>query len=162
MSLDKETKKIEAILILEIIGKPAPYLVEMLEKLIKSMGEEKGVSVKNKKINEPILIKDQKDLYTTYAEIEVTTEGIMNLVILMFKYMPAHVEVISPEQIALKNNEWSDILSEITRRLHGYDEVARILQNERVILEKKLRELIQEKNKKEPEKTAKEKQKKSK
>jgi len=159
MSSDKEAKEIEAIMILEIIGRPVNYLLETLEKLIESMGKEQGVSVKNKKINEPILIKDQKDLYTTHAEIEVTAGNVLQLVILMFKYMPAHVEIISPEQISLSNNEWSDILSEITRRLHRYDEIARILQNEKIILERKLKDLME---KKEPEKFSEKKSKKKK
>jgi len=59
----------------------------------------------------------------------------------MFKYMPANVEVMEPELIALSNNGWSDILSELTRRLHGYDEVARVLQVKNEQLEQKLKEL---------------------
>ena len=88
----------------------------------------------------PILMKDQKDFYTSFAEIEVEVERILELVILMFKYMPAHIEIIYPETIALQNNDWNDILNELTRRLHGYDEIARVVQTEKEILEKKLRD----------------------
>jgi len=136
-----ETTGIRAMMILEIIGRPAEHLTETLNKLIEEIDKEKGVVVKEKNIKEPVLMKEQKDFYTTFAEIEVEVEEIMHLAILMFKYMPAHVEVISPELIALTNNSWSEILSELTRRLHGYDEVARVIQNEKVILEKKLKEL---------------------
>ena len=90
-------------------------------------------------------MKDQKDFYTSFAEIEIEIEKILDLAILMFKYMPAHVEIIQPEIIALQNNDWNDILNELTRRLHGYDEVARIIQTEKVILEKKLRDILEEK-----------------
>ena len=157
MSSDKTTKGIKAIIIFDIIGKPPEYLTETLDKIIKDINDEKGVSVKEKKINEPILIKNQKELFTTFAEIEVEVEEIINLAILMFKYMPAHIEIISPELIILSNNGWTDILSEITRRLHGYEEIARIIQVEKGILEKKLREALE--NSKEVEKTKKEKNK---
>ena len=60
----------------------------------------------------------------------------------MFKYMPAHVEVVEPELIALTNNGWTDILSELTRRLHGYDEVARVIQIQNSQMQKKLEELL--------------------
>lgn len=141
MSLDKrETKGIKASFILEMIGRPPEHMVETLEKIIKEIDNEKGVSVKSKKINEPVLMKDQKDFYTTFAEIEVEVEEILNLAILMFKYMPAHIEIIEPELIALTNNGWSDILSELTRRLHGYDEVARVLKYQNMELQKKLEE----------------------
>ncbi len=61
--------------------------------------------------------------------------------------MPAHIEIIHPELIALTNNGWNDILNELTRRLHGYDEIARVIQVEKGILEKRLRDVL-EKNKK--------------
>lgn len=135
-------KRINAIMIIEVLGKPPEHLTETLNEIIKKIDEEKGVSVLSKKINEPILMKDQKEFYTTFAEIEVEVKEIFNLGILIFKYMPAHIEVISPELIALTNNGWNDIFNEITRRLHGYDEIARIIQAEKNILEKKLREVL--------------------
>jgi hypothetical protein len=150
MSLDKkneETKGIRAVIILEIIGRPPEHLLETLEDLTKSIDKEKGVSVKSKKINEPLLMKDQKDFYTTFAEIEIEVEDILYLAIIMFKYMPSHVEVIEPELIALTNNGWTDILSELTRRLHGYEEVARVLQFKSAQMEKKIKELLPEENK---------------
>lgn len=138
----EETRGIRAIMIIEVIGKPPEHLVETLNNLIKQIDEEKSVRVNEKKVNEPILMKEQKDFYTSFAEIEVEVEDIMYLASLMFKYMPAHIEIISPEFIALSNNGWSEILSEIIRRLHGYDEVARIIQIEKAVLEKKLMELM--------------------
>lgn len=135
-------KKINAIFVIEVLGRPPEHLVETLENLTKQIGEEKGVKVVNKTINPPVLMKDQKEFYTSFAEIEVELEEIINLVILMFKYMPSNVEIISPQNISLPNASWNDILNELTRRLHGYDEIARIMQNEKMILESKLKELI--------------------
>jgi len=142
MSSDKETKGIRAAMIIEVLGTPPEHLTEVLNKLIKAIDEEKGVSVQTKKLHEPTLLKDQEKFYTTYAEVEVEVDEISYLAILMFKYMPAHIEIISPELIALTNNGWNEILNELTRRLHGYDEIARILQSEKTILEKKLREIL--------------------
>jgi len=137
-----DNKKINAILVFDIVGKPPEYLTETLNSLAEKIGEEKGVSVKDKKINEPVLMKNQKEFYTSFAEVEVEVQEIMHLAMLMFKYMPAHIEIISPEHITLDNNGWGEILSELTRRLHGYDEVARVIRAEKEILEKKLREFL--------------------
>ena len=147
MSLRKkesDTKGIKAILIFEIIGKPPEHLVQALEELIKKIDEEGGISVKEKKINEPVPMQENKEFYTTFAEVEVESESIMHLASLMFRYMPAHVEVIEPELIVLANNGWTEILSELTRRLHGYDEVARVLQLQNAQMQNKLRELLPE------------------
>ncbi len=143
MSSDKE-KPIRAVFLFDIIGRPKEYLVETLEKIIEELGKEKGVKVVSKRINEPVVMKDNKDFFTDFAEVEVEVEEVIILALLMFKYMPAHIEVISPEMIYLPNTSWSEILSELTRRLHGYDEVARIMQNEKTILEAKLREILEQ------------------
>ena len=143
----KETKGIKSSIILEIIGRPPEHLIETLESIIKQIDGEKGISVISKKINEPVFMKDSKEFYTTFAEVEIEVEDILYLAVVMFKYMPAHVEVIEPELIALTNNGWTDILSELTRRLHGYDEIARMLQVQNSQMQKKMRELLPEKNK---------------
>ncbi len=156
-SMSRETKNIVVVMIIEVIGRPPEHLTETLNDLIKKIDEEKGVVVKKKKINEPVLMKKeedssekiktkkQEDFYINFAEVEVEVEEILYLAILMFKYMPAHIEIVSPELIALTNNGWNDILNELTRRLHGYDEIARVMQVEREILEKNLREMLEEK-----------------
>ena len=141
--------KINAMFVLEIIGRPPEYLTETLNKLVENIKIEKGVKVKDVKINPPVLMKDQNEFYTSFAEIEVETDNALYLTILMFKYMPAYIEIISPQNISLTNSELNDVLNELTRRLHGYEEVARILQNEKSILEAKLRETIGVETKKE-------------
>lgn len=152
MSSTNEIKKIKAIFILEIIGRPAEHLKKTLEDLIKKMDEEKGTKVMDKKIHDTIELKDQekisaeKKFYTTFAEVDIEVENMLQLAILMFKYMPANIEVIEPESIYLSNNGWSDILSEITRRLHGYDSVARTLQLQNAQMQNKLREALSKNN----------------
>ena len=152
MSLNEEIKGIRAVLILEILGRPANYLVETLKKIEEEIGKEKGVHIKDSKINEPIELENQKDFYSSFGEIEILVENISILAMLMFKYMPAHIEIISPESIVLTNHGWGDILTEITRKLHGYDEVARVIQTEKMILEKKLKEVLEDKKVKENKK----------
>lgn len=136
-----DEKTVRAMMILDIIGRPPEYLVQMLDNVIKDMADEKGVKVISSNVKEPTFMKDNKEFYTTFAEVEVETEDIMYLAVLMFKFMPAHIEIISPETINLSNNEMSDILSELIRRLHAYDEVVRITQIEKQELIKKIQEL---------------------
>ena len=135
-------EKINAVMIIEVLGRPPEYLKEAMNQIITNMKSEKGVVIRNTKINEPVELKEQKEFYSSFAEIEIDAENMLYLVILMFKYMPAHIEIISPQNVAITNADWGDILSELVRRLHGYEEIARIMQAEKGILEKKLRELI--------------------
>jgi len=143
MALSEDSKNIRAVLIIEVIGKPKEYLKETLEGIVKKIKEEKGVELEDSKINEPQEMEKKKGFYSSFAEIEIIVEEMLYLVALMFKYMPAHIEVISPEKISMKNNEWSETLSELVKKLHGYDEVARITLIEKEVLEKKLRDVLE-------------------
>lgn len=140
MSSNKE-EKIEAVVILEVIGRPPEHLTETLNKLADEIGKEKDTKIKNKKVNEPVLMKEQKDFYVSFIELELEVKEMVNIAIIIFKYMPAHIEIISPEKIEMKNNEWNEIFNETLRRLHAYDEVARVMQMEKDILEKRLKEI---------------------
>ena len=134
--------KVRAVFMIEVMGRPPEFLTETLNDLIKKLGEEQGAKIKSSKLNEPALLKDQKDFFTSFAEVEIETENLLYLTILIFKYMPAHVEIISPQNLSIPNTDLNDVLNELARRLHGYEEVARILQNEKIILENRLRENI--------------------
>ncbi|MEK6945894.1 MAG: hypothetical protein AABW63_03810 [Nanoarchaeota archaeon] len=141
MSLSDE-KKIEAVILLEVLGRPPEHVTNSLNEIIKSIAEEPGITVKEKLMNEPAPLKEEKELFTAFAEVEIEVETLMKLLSLLFKYMPSHVEIIEPEDLKMKHNDWNELLNELTRRLHAYDEVARIMQNENIILEKKLREIL--------------------
>jgi hypothetical protein len=45
--------------------------------------------------------------------------------------LPAHVEVIEPEEFILDSHELSSVLTELTVKLHKFDEIAKVLTMER-------------------------------
>jgi len=143
----KAPVSVRAVMIIEVIGRPPEHLTETLNKIIEGIDKEKGVVVIRKRVNEPQPMKDNQEFYTNFVEVEVEVEEILYLVMLMFKYMPAHIEIISPEVIAITNNGLNEVINELARRLHGYDEIARILEVEKNLLEKKLREVLNQKEK---------------
>ncbi len=150
---DQETKGIKVSLIIEVLGKPKEHLTESLGKIIEQIDKEKGVTVEAKDVHDPKELENKKGFYTAFADVQIEVEEIIYLMILMFKYMPAHVEIVEPELIALTNHGWGDIINELTRRLHGYDEIARVLQLQNQQFRQKLDEIgikvIDGKNKKE-------------
>jgi len=152
MSSDKKNREkshdIVAVMIIEVLGKPKEHLIETLEKLVTDIDNEPGVSVVEKTIHEPKELEKKPGMFTSYAEIEVEVEQALQLAILMFKYMPAHIDIIEPENIVLTNFGYGDILNELTRRLHKYDEVARVIQMERQILENQLKKYMPKEDKK--------------
>lgn len=135
-----EEQKVTAMIVIEVLGRPKEHLVKTLEEIKGKIDAEKGVKVTDFDIKEPTVAKDRKDLFTTFAEIELEADHIQTLSIIAFKYMPAHIEILEPENLRITNNQYADTLSEIIRRLHKYDELLRVMQVEKRILEKKLNE----------------------
>lgn len=144
----KKEEKLNVVMIIEVLGNPPEHLIDTLNEIAQKISEEKGVDLKDKRINEPMVLKENENFYTSFAEIEVEVDELTILFDLMGKYMPAHVEILSPEHLEIKNNELNDIFNSLMRKLHGYDEIARIIQTEKIMLQRELKKLKEEKSKK--------------
>ncbi len=135
------TEKIQAILVLEILGRPPEHVKEALHSIVSKIGEEKGVKVLEKKLHEPTEIKDSKDLFTAFAEITVEMDNIGNFFGIVFAYMPSHIELLSPERFSLTNYDLNDMGNKIIQRLHGYDAITKNVIAERDLFYTKLKEI---------------------
>jgi len=128
--------KITAIVTLELLGRPASHLKKALEEHIGKMDGEKGVSVIKKDIKE---VKEvQKNVFSTFAELEVECLGMRELLIVAFNYMPSHVEIIKPGNLKMNSFEFNEMINTVIRRLHQYDEIAKRMIFERNVFYKQL------------------------
>ena len=136
--------KIQARLMIEILGRPPENVKEALNTITTKIGSESGVKIINKQYHEPIPAQDSKDLFTAFVEIEAEFDTIENYLGIVFAYMPSNVEMISPEKITLSNAQLSEIASKITQRLHDYDAITKRTLVERDIVLQRLREVAPE------------------
>jgi hypothetical protein len=141
------TDKIKARFIFEILGKPAEHIKETLSQMIDKLEEIKGVKISEKTIHEPKLIEDEKvkDMYTTFAEVEVVSETMNAILAIIFNMFPANVEIIEPETFVVKNFDYSGLLNEVIAKIHRYDEVTKRLLMERNMLVNKIKEMSTQK-----------------
>jgi|WetSurMetagenome_2_1015567.scaffolds.fasta_scaffold313660_2 hypothetical protein len=137
-------EKITVAFVFEILGRPPENVSSALEKMIEVIGKEKGVLIKKQKIHEPIEVKDAKDLFTAFAEIEVELDSLANYFSLIFAYPPSNIELITPQNITIQNVEFTELANAITRRIHTYDAIAKNYLIERDLLFKKLKEVSPE------------------
>lgn len=158
--------KVKANLVFEMLGRPKEHLEKTMEDFIKQVGNNQGIAITNQKIHEaklfeqknpekteetPKEIQVKQELYTTFAEIEVSAEKITDVAMLVFKYLPSHLEIISPESFSLKNSEFNILLNEMTARLHNYDSIAKTALMHNQMLAKKFIELKEAKKNKDSE-----------
>lgn len=134
-------KKIQARMILEILGRPPEHIKEAMTVLLQRLKSEPGVAIIEETHHEPIKVQDSKDLYTTFSEIIFEVESLTMYFGIIFAYMPSNVEILFPQEIAMANADLNEITGLLTQRLHDYDSIAKRMVNERHILEQKLREV---------------------
>jgi hypothetical protein len=135
-------KKIRAKFVFEILGKPADYIKQALSELIDNFAKFKGLTVTEKIIHEPKEFENEskvKGFYTTFAEVEITAEDLNGVLNIVLNYLPAHVEIIEPEELRFSNCDLSLTLSALASKLHQYDEIAKALAMERNVLLNKLK-----------------------
>ena len=141
--------KIRAMFIFEILGRPPEHIKETMSQLVDKLAELPGIEIDKKTVHEPKPLKEENankggntsGLFTTFAEVEILGKDINSLIMVVFYAMPSHVEIIEPEEIRFKNFEMSNLLSDLTVKMHRYDEIAKALTIERNMLIGKLKEL---------------------
>lgn len=136
-------QKIHVNLIFEILGRPPEHIKEALNTLVIKLGSEKGVKITSKTYHEPKKIDDPKakDLYTAFAEVSLELESLADYFKIIFTYMPANIELVSPESIQLNNFELNELANALLQRLHNYDAVTKNVVFERDMFMKKLQEV---------------------
>ncbi len=142
-------EKIRAMFIFEILGRPPEHIKETMSQLVDKLAELPGIEINKKIVHEPKPVKEEKTnkegnasgLFITFAEVEILGKDINSLIMVVFYAMPSHVEIIEPEEIKFKNFDISNLLSDLTVKLHRYDEIAKVLTIERSMLIGKLKEL---------------------
>lgn len=121
-------------MVFEIMGRPAEHIVSALNQLIDRIAKEQGANVIERKIHDPIPVKDSKDLFTTFAETVVSFDSVISCFRIIFTYLPANIEIISPEHIKFRNDDLTTLANAFAARLHDYDAIAKRLVSEREAL----------------------------
>ncbi len=148
-------KKIKAAIILEMMGRPKEHLASTMEQLLEVIGKEKNLAITNKKVHElkkveqkdkegkVIEVPEDRQLYSTFAEVDIEFESIMDLMMLCFKYLPSHIEIIEPENFMLSNFDLNAFFNELATKMHYYDAIAKSALTNNQILANKLKALMQ-------------------
>jgi len=120
---------VTAVMIVEILGRPAEHAREAIEKFMENLDKVKGIEVLKKDFSEPKLVEKEKDLHTCFCETEFTSENMSQLVDIMFDFMPSSIEILDPPRVSLESSEATSLLNGISGRLHRYDDIVKIVQN---------------------------------
>lgn len=117
--------------IFEIVGKPAEYIEQIMDLLLKQLEKEPNILLISRSLNKSANYKDSEDLFTTFSETEILIESFKRLVQIIFDYMPSSIEIFEPEEIRMKIQDLNLLVNELSANLHRKD-----LANKKVLFEK--------------------------
>ncbi len=129
---------IEIRIIMELMGRPPEHLTESLNTLVVKMGSEEGVEILDKKYHNPEPVKDTKDIYSAFAEIELQIDSIEKLLTIIFIYSPSNLEIISPEKLKISNDDLNAFFNSLLGRIHHHSSALKQASSDREILIKQI------------------------
>ena len=133
--------EITAVLVIELLGRPAEHIASALEQLIEKLGKEPEIQIVKNKIYPPKESEKTKGIFFTFAEIEIKVKNLSRLAEICFVYMPSSVEIIQPYELKIQLNDANALLNLLVGRLHNYDAIAKRLTIENTILQNQLKQL---------------------
>lgn len=149
---------LQARLILQVMGKPAEHVENALNLVLEHLAKTKNVEMVEKTVHKAKLVEDTKEVFTTFAEIEILVPDFSKLIEIVFDYMPSSVEIVEPSNFSLKLEDANSVINDLAMRLHQYDMLLKKARLELNALINRFKEL--EEKTKEGEKTKKKEEKK--
>src|SRR3989344_1244375 len=127
--------KITAFSVIEILGSPKEHVEKVVQMVIDKIKNENGIKLVGGKAYEA---KKVKELWTSFAEVELEFEEMDKLVGFCFDYMPSSVDILEPDNININSGNFTQLLNDLLAKLHQYDMLAKNLRAENIVMKKKL------------------------
>lgn len=110
--------KVQAKIVIEILGMPKEHVEDAMKKVIEKLKEEQGVKL----LRETTYKAEQiKNMWSTFSDLEIEVEDVLKLIGLCFDYMPSSIEIIEPNKMSLETATIADFLNDFLARLHKTD-----------------------------------------
>ena len=121
--------------IIEILGKPKEHVEKTLEMYTDKIRQDPDLIILNVSLSDA----EEKDkLWAAFAEIELVVKGIEKLIGFCFDYMPSSIEILKPEEFAMKAATIQDFVNDLQARLHAVDMMVKKQKNENDFLRKNM------------------------
>ncbi len=130
-------------IIIEIAGWPKEHVGSTLKLIVDKLKKEKAVSLIKEKISEPKKVSEK--IWSAFVELDVLVKSLVDLIGLVFDYMPSSVEIIEPETIKESTQGLGELLNDLIAKLHAYDAAVKKLKAVNTILGRELEKFKQKK-----------------
>ena len=104
---------------MEVIGHPEQHVNDVSLKVLEQLKKEDGITIINSNVNKAELVKE--NIFASHIEAELKVVGMLKLLTFCYDYLPSSLEVVDSEKIVMPVREVNAALSEMLRKLHGYN-----------------------------------------
>jgi len=131
--------RILARIIIEIVGKPKEHIEKALRIVVDKIKEQKDFKVVEEKL---FNAEKQEEMFSTFAELGILFNNMEVLVGFCLDFMPSSVEILDPEKLSFKSNNFAGLINDLLTRLHQIN--LKVVQNnaEKKILKKNMLNML--------------------
>lgn len=134
-------KKILFRAIVEVLGKPKEHVDSTLKDYLQKLKENSHYQVVKEELAD-LKQHEDSELWMAFAEIEIKTAGVAEIIDFCFDYMPSLIEIIEPEELQLDSLAVSSFLNDLQAKLHGVDMLAKQMKMENQLTNNSLAKLL--------------------
>ena len=134
-------KKILFRVVVEVLGKPKEHVDSTLKGYLQKLKENSRYEVLKEDLAE-LKQHEESELWMAFAELEIKTAGVTEIIDFCFDYMPSLIEIIEPEELQLDSLAASSFLNDMQAKLHGVDMLAKQMKIENKLTNNSLAKLL--------------------
>ena len=127
--------------VVEVLGKPKEHVDASLKGYLQKLKEDKRYAVLKEEFAD-LKKHEESDLWMAFAEVEVKTKNVTDIIDFCFDYMPSLIEIIEPDELKLSGLDISSFLNDLQAKLHGVDMLAKQMKMENQLLNQSLGALL--------------------
>ena len=125
--------------IIEILGKPKEHVEKTMRMYVDKIKQDSELIFLNVNFSDA----EEKDkLWAAFVELEMIVKGIPKLIGFCFDYMPSSIEILKPEEFAMKASTIQDFVNDLQARLHTVDMIVKKQKNENDFLKRNMNAAI--------------------
>lgn len=125
--------------IIEILGKPKEHVEKTMRMYVDKIKQDSELIFLNVNFSDA---EEKDNLWAAFAEIEMIVKGIPKLIGFCFDYMPSSIEILKPEEFAMKASTIQDFVNDLQARLHTVDMIVKKQKNENDFLKRNMNAAI--------------------
>jgi hypothetical protein len=135
------SKKILFRTVIEVLGKPMEHVDATIKGYVQKLKENKRYQLVKEELAE-LKQHEESELWMAFAELEIKTNGVAEIIDFCFDYMPSIIEIIEPEELQLDSLSVSSFLNDLQAKLHGVDMLAKEMKMENQLTNSSLAKLL--------------------